>query len=147
MAHLYDTEIVLVREFRSPGRTAPGGFVYDLPGGSSKDGWTDPRDLAVSEVAEETGFKIDPSRLKCLGTLQLAATLCAHASTLYIAKLSAAEMDNLKATAALGEPLGVTDDTERTYVEVRTIGDLMKNDLVDWSTFGMIMAAILNDSP
>jgi len=140
---LYDTEVVLVREFRSPGRTAPGGFVYDLPGGSSKDGLADPLDLAVSEVHEETGFKIDPSRLKCIGTLQLAATLCAHASTVYIAPLAREEMDALKAQA--GQSFGVAEDTERTYVEVRTIGDMMKNDLVDWSTFGMIMAAILND--
>jgi hypothetical protein len=37
---------------------------------------------------------------------------------------------------------GVEEDTEKTYVEVYTVGELMKGDLVDWSTLGQILSVI-----
>src|SRR5262249_11443368 len=49
-----DSQVVLVREFRSAARTADGS-VHETPGGSSFEGVTDPLPLAVDEVAEETG--------------------------------------------------------------------------------------------
>lgn len=56
---LEQTEIVLVREFRSPAVTADG-YVRELPGGSTFTPNVDPAHQAVEERREETGLVIAP---------------------------------------------------------------------------------------
>lgn len=132
-----DNEVVLVREYRSPVRN-DRGFVFEIPGGSSKEDER-ARELAAHEVEEETGLKLDPGRLEVVGTRQVAATLSAHVGTVFIARLNTSEMDQLRKQA---EPRGVEADSERTYVEVWTVRDILKEGVVDWATIGMIFAGL-----
>ncbi len=135
---IFNTRVVLVKEFRSPvSNTA--GYVYELPGGSAKG---DPRAVAAEEVEEETGLRVSADRLTLKPTRQLAATLSAHRGTLFAVELSTSEIDLLAAEAAAGVTHGVEADTERTYVEVRTVREIVEENLVDWSTLGMIFNAL-----
>ncbi|RAY16403.1 NUDIX hydrolase [Actinomadura craniellae] len=134
-----DTEVVLVREFRTPGATADG-FVHELPGGS---GPGDPPAVAVAEVAEETGLRITPDRLRAHGSRQVAATLSSYRAHLFSAELTAGELAVLRA----GGPHGTAADGERTYPEVATYGEIVHARLVDWSTLGMLAEAFFADRP
>lgn len=75
-----------------------------------------------------------------LHQLQAVGTLSAHRSHLFSLEISAEEMDWFKSQEGIVH--GVEEDTEKTYVEVYTVGELMKGDLVDWSTLGQILSVI-----
>jgi len=149
LKHLWDTEVLLVKEFRSPARTNTG-YIIELPGGSAKEDKGETKKVALEELHEETSFTIDPARLKELGTLQLAGTLSAHTSTLFYGRITKAERDHLMGIAQSGETFGIEVDTEKTYVEVIKLRDLVNDSSsidktsVDWSTLGMILWSILN---
>jgi 8-oxo-dGTP pyrophosphatase MutT (NUDIX family) len=136
---LEDTEIVFVREFRSPANTW-SGMVHELPGGSSPDSTKDARATAAEELEEETGFHLDPARLVQHHTRQVAATLSSYKSTLFVAELSTDEMLQMKARS--GQAFGLQSDSERTYVEVSTLGSVLTANLVDWATLGLIFQAL-----
>lgn len=138
-----DTEIVLVREFRSPGRTSDG-FVRELPGGSSAKPDEDPFSVAAHEFAEETGFDIDPSRLRRIGARQLAATFSTHVAHVFAVELTEQEIAILKRQKGDDVTHGVVEDTERTYVEVHQLKDLLDpaSNFVDWSMLGMIVTTV-----
>lgn len=168
-AQLHDvlmaTELALVREFRSPVRNADG-FVHELPGGSSKED-QDPIAVAQDEVREETGLKLAArmksarlkharrmvhaetglvmanQRFKEIGSRQVAATLSAHQAHVFAVELSNSEMDQVRQIAASGETRGVEEDTELTYMEVKTLGEMLDEELVDWSMVGMISQTLL----
>lgn len=129
--------VVLVREFRSSVRNS-SGYVTEIPGGGIENG--DARATALKEVEEETGIKIDPSRLVEVGTRQFAATLSAHVGAVYAVQLSTAEMDDIEDRQ--GSVGGVDDGEERTYLQVHRLRDLFDHDHVDWATLGMILVAI-----
>lgn len=137
-ASLLDTEVVLVREFRSAG-SSPDGFVHELPGGSS---WhdADPRETAAEEVVEECGLAISPAQLREIGARPLAATLCVHHGHAFALELDGAQLDALRAAAH--SPRGLIEHSEVTWVEVRTVRELLAGREVDWSTLGMIFAAL-----
>lgn len=141
-SELLDTEVVLVREFRSPART-PDAMVHELPGGSSLKPGKDPLQVASEEVHEETGLIVAASRFVALGSRQLAATLSTHHSHLFAAELTKGEMAQAKALAANETVAGVEEDSERTYVEVTTLRQMLEDKLVDWSTLGMVAQALL----
>lgn len=145
IARLLSTELVLVREFRSPART-PDGFLHELPGGSSTE-TGDPLVVASEELREETGLTLAPERLTSLGSRQLAGTLSSHHGHLFAAELTAEEMAHAKAIAASGEVYGAPDSTEQTTVEVTTFGEMLQDGLADWSNLGMIAAALIRPSP
>lgn len=134
---LDETVVVLVREFRSSAATVDG-FVHELPGGSGPD-QADPAALAVQELAEETGLALAPGRLRYLGARQVAATVSAHRSHLFAAEISKAELKWLSEHRDLP---GGTGDTERTWIEITTYGDLRRDALVDWASLGMIAQAL-----
>lgn len=139
---LPEIEVVLIKEFRSPSATEDA-YIRELPGGSStKD--RDPLLVAVEEISEETGFDINPNRLKEIGIRQLAGTLSAHTSTLYAVRLSEKEINWFKNRK--GEVHGNVEDSERCYIEVVTIKELLENNLVDWSTLGQILSAVGNNA-
>jgi ADP-ribose pyrophosphatase YjhB (NUDIX family) len=140
-ASLRDTEVVLVREFRTPAST-PDGFIHELPGGSSIEP-VDERQQAADEVVEETGLALDPRRLCAHGSRQVAGTVSAHHAHVFSAELTEAELAGLRAGQAT--PHGMADSSERTWVEIRTYGELLDERLVDWSTLGMIAQAL--DAP
>jgi 8-oxo-dGTP pyrophosphatase MutT (NUDIX family) len=132
------SQVVLVREFRSAVRN-PAGMVLELPSGSSLDAALAPVDVAVEEVHEETGLRVDAARLRPVGDRQVAATLLSHHAQVYAVDLRAEELAWLVAHEGVvrGSYPG-----ERTSVQVRTVGELLAGGEVDWSTLGMILAAL-----
>ncbi|MFD0688531.1 nucleoside 2-deoxyribosyltransferase domain-containing protein [Actinomadura fibrosa] len=130
-AELDGTDVVLVREFRSPGAAADG-FVHELPGGSGTAGG--PLRTALDEVAEETGLVLAPGRLREHGPRQVNATLSAHRAHLFSAEVTADELARL----ARSGPHGLAADGEITHVEVVPFGRIRRERLVDWATLGMI---------
>jgi hypothetical protein len=135
-----ETEVVIVREFRSPASTIDG-FVREVPGGSSHKEGVHPLARASDEFREETGFGIEPGRFRYLGARQLTATLSAHQAHLFAVELDLEEIEALKSQAGVAH--GVEEDSERTYVEVHRLGNLLETGLVDWSNMGMILTAVL----
>jgi 8-oxo-dGTP pyrophosphatase MutT (NUDIX family) len=135
-ADLLDTEIVLVREFRTP---SAAGTVLELPGGSS---WTDapPQAVALTELYEETGLKIDPERVHAHHSRQLAATFSAHRQHLFSVELTADEIGFVRANAG---PYGEEGSSERTYPRVERLGDLIADGRADWTTLGAITEVLV----
>lgn len=136
---LWDTEVALVREFRSPVRNA-SGYVLEAPGGSSFKPGHDPYQDAVDEVREETGLSLDASRVFSLEDRQLMSTMSTHKSHLFAVELTEEEVGQLK--EAKGKVFGNEEDTERTFVEVMTLRDLVVSKAVDWSMMGMIFRTV-----
>jgi len=132
-------EVVLVREFRSPASTEDG-FIRELPGGSSHHEDDDPEVVASEEIQQETGLYIEPSRLKQHPARQLMGTLSAHKAHLFSLEISKEELEWFKSQKDIAH--GVEEDTEKTFVEVHSVAELLKNDLVDWSTLGQILNVI-----
>ncbi len=137
---LNDTDVVLIREFRSPAATSDG-YVWEIPGGSSFKPGGNPRELAANECEEETGLELAPERIKCHHTRQMTATLSAHKAHLFSVEITEEELDYLKSQQGIAH--GVLEDTERTYVEIMKLSDIKKDNKVDWSTLGMIMLVLL----
>ena len=133
------THIVLVREFRSPVANQDG-FVHELPGGSSFRPGETPIQTAAEEVAQETGFAIPSSRLVPERTRQMASTILAHKGHLFSAEVTEDELAELSSRAGIAQ--GVEGDSERTYVEIKTLREILAGDLVDWSTLGMILSIL-----
>ena len=138
--HADPVEVILVREFRSPARTEDG-FIRELPGGSSTSE-KDPKEVVSSEVKEETGLIIEGSRFSYLGSAQVAGTLSSHHCHLFSAELTSVEMARARKMASSQETFGVASDTEKTYLEVHNLSDLLSGSVaVDWATLGMISRA------
>jgi hypothetical protein len=134
-----DSIVVLIREFRSTAST-PDGFVHELPGGSGPE--ADAFDQAVRETEEEIGLALDVRRIRSHGSRQLAATVSAHHAHLFTAEITDDELARLR--AGQSRPRG-SGDTEMTWTEVTTFGEIRRSRLVDWATLGMIAEAVLAD--
>jgi 8-oxo-dGTP pyrophosphatase MutT (NUDIX family) len=135
-----ERHVVIVKEFRTPS-SSEDGFVRELPGGSSvKEG--DPKETAAEEVHEETGFYLDPDRLRSRGARQLAGTLSAHKAHLYSAEIDKKEMEWFRSQKDTVH--GNAEDTERTFIEVYSVQDLLDEEIVDWTTLGQILSVIKN---
>lgn len=135
---LADTEIVLIREFRTPSASSDG-YVLELPGGSHPDA-QDPVTLAAAEFSEETGLEISPDRLTSHHTRQLAATLSAHRQALFSVELTEPEIDKLRHPT---RPQGVTTDSEITYPLVLPLRTLLTTPQADWTTLGTLTEVLL----
>lgn len=134
-----DSEIVLIREFRTP-VSNPSGYVWELPGGSSFKPVDDARTLASHESQEETGLKIDPERFQYFGARQLVATLSAHKAHVFAAEITDDELAWLHTQTGIAH--GVLEDTERTYSEIMRLGDIVESGFVDWSMMGMLLRVV-----
>lgn len=132
------TQVVLVREFRSAVRNE-AGMVVELPSGSSPDEGRAPLAVALDEVREETGLSLDGAKLRPVASRQLAATLLSHHAQLYAVELTEEELAWLRARQ--GQPQG-EDSSERTYVHVASVGELRRDASLDWSTLGMILGVL-----
>lgn len=140
---ILDTEILLVKEFRTPVRTSDG-FIHELPGGSSFSNKEDFLQLASDELWEETGLRLNKSRFKNLCSRQLAGTFSSHHAELFLVELTNAEIAYVKKQEANNVTHGEKGSSELTYIEVRTLRDLLKEQLTDYSTLGMVCKAILS---
>ena len=139
---LMDTKLVLVREFRSTCSTHDG-YIRENAGGSSFNPKADPREVAAKESLQETGLDIEPERFRLHGVRQVAGTVTTHAAHVFSVEITDQEMAFVHHMA--NERMGVSSETEQTYREVRTLGDLFaEGDAgVDWSTLGMISQVVL----
>lgn len=135
-----ETEVVLIREFRSPAIT-DDGFIHELPGGSSFKPNIKPKILAATECKQETGLDIEPARFTYHGSRQLVGTVSTHQAHLFSVELTETEMDSL--ISCVGIAYGVAEETERTYVEITTLGKIKHRNNVDWSMLGMILSVIV----
>jgi hypothetical protein len=136
-----EPDILLVKEYRATGRTKDG-FVHELPGGSSFNETRVPTEVASEEMAEETGLKIDPSRFNLVNTRQVGATVSSHRSYVFSVELRPEEMARARKMERDGVTHGVIEDTELTYVEVRSLREIIEERLVDWSNVGMILETV-----
>ncbi|OGL97427.1 hypothetical protein A2318_03485 [Candidatus Uhrbacteria bacterium RIFOXYB2_FULL_45_11] len=139
--NILDTEIAIVREFRSPAAVGDY-FVREIPGGSSWKSTDDVFETAAHELSEETGFTVAGNRLKFLGVRQVAATFSTHLSHVFACEITDDEIRFLRAQEGIAH--GVIEDTERTYVEIYTVRELLSRPLTDWANLGMILTALLS---
>jgi len=138
--YIMDTQVALVREFRSPAANLTA-MVHELPGGSSIKPNARPLDDAADELREETGLAIHAERFRPLPPRQVAATLSAHRTHPFIVKLSQEEMDALRASA--GTPKGNQADSEYTWVEIMTVREMLCVADIDWANMGMVFQAMM----
>lgn len=128
-------EIVLVREFRAP-VSNPCGYVFELPGGSSKPGQSALK-AAREELREETGIDIPEHRFEHIDSRQVAATILSHQAHLYKVVLSDGEAEHVHQLRQDGVSLGAEEDSEKTWPEVHYLPTIFKSP-VDWTMLGMI---------
>jgi hypothetical protein len=126
---------ILVKEYRTSVMN-PAGFVFELPGGSSVRRGMDPLAVAMDELAQETGIQLPQKRFRVLGRRQIAATMIANESLLFVVQLDPSEMDAI--AARQGEIHGNTAETEYTSLYVFTRQQLMESQFVDYATLGQI---------
>lgn len=140
---ILNSEIVLVREYRSPASTL-SGFILELPGGSSANGDDAPEAVAAEEIHEEVGLHLSPDRLKFEGAKQLAGTFSAHKSHLYSVQLTDEELAWLKSQKDVLH--GNVEDSEQTYIEVYKLEEIFLGKVeLDWTNLGMIAKVIYNE--
>lgn len=145
---LRQTQVVVVREFRSAVHNAEG-MVWSLPGGSAENAAerdTDPRVTAAREVHEETGLQLEPGELEPVphGVRQVAATLLSHRSHLYRARLTDEQLERLRESERRGTCFGANPG-ERCYVAVKSVAQMMDGEVLDWGQVGMLLAALAPD--
>ncbi|MFV8753097.1 nucleoside 2-deoxyribosyltransferase domain-containing protein [Nannocystaceae bacterium ST9] len=133
-------EVVLVREFRATGNTRDG-YVHELPGGSTFEPGQDPLAIAAQELEEETGLRIVAERFRSCGVRQVGATLSSHKSHVFAVELDPDEIAQARASAQARTRHGV-GNSERTYVEVMTIAEMLSDERVDWTSVGAVLAAL-----
>lgn len=141
---ILNSEIVLVKEFRSPVRNNKG-YVYELPGGSSLKDNSSALETASQELEEEIGIKVEPERFKFIDSRQSASTLCSHKINLYSVRLTKDEIDKIKKDSQNNVTHGIQEATELTYSLVVTYNDILKGKYpVDFTNLGMIQSVIFN---
>lgn len=133
------SKVILVKEFRSPGRTLDG-FIRELPGGSGFKGES-PLESASNELYEETGLRFSPERFSLLGSKQVAGTFSTHKAHTYIVQLDASEIGKAINQFVDADVCGNEHETERTYPYVTTVSEILRNN-VDWSNTGMVLQAL-----
>jgi 8-oxo-dGTP pyrophosphatase MutT (NUDIX family) len=129
----YDTELVMVRQERDDRATleCPGGRVD--AGESAVSG-------AIREVYEETGIKVPVARLKLVDS-KFKHPSSNSLSFCFMVELSPEELETVRERASRGVSNGVED--EEIYLEVVRLMRVMNGDaVIDWSTLGMIFAAL-----
>ena len=138
--NLLDTKIILIKEFRSTANT-DDGYIHEVPGGSGfkKE---NPKETAVKEFFEETGIVIDSERLKFLPPRQLAGTTTTHHAHCFIVELTREEMQKVENNT--NKAHGNLQESEITYLEVRTLKELLSSGITDWANMGMIFNAIFS---
>mmetsp|Transcript_28768 Transcript_28768/g.36075 ORF Transcript_28768/g.36075 Transcript_28768/m.36075 type:complete len:453 (+) Transcript_28768:141-1499(+) len=137
-----DCEVVLIKEFRSPA-TTDDGFIYELPGGSSFKPDA-PKLQAAHELKEEAGIDVGDNmdRIVMHNPMQLASGTSVHQAHLFSINLTEAEIEECHRKAKDQVTLGVEEDTEKTYVKVMKLGDILRSNIIDWAVLGMMHSVL-----
>lgn len=136
---LLNSDIILIEEFRSPARNDKCK-VFEVPGGSSIADNVDPFETIVEEIKEETGLTFDKDRIIFEMDRQLMATLSSHKCYLYSLKINDNELEDILKLE--GTVNGVESDSERTYLRILKVRDILENNLLDWSNIGYILSVL-----
>ncbi len=136
---LLNSDVILIKEFRSPCCNSEG-FVYEICGGSSYKDNDNINEVIKDEIKEETGLEFDADRIQYEGSRQLMATLCSHKCHLFSVKINENELNEIRKME--DSVHGVIEDTERTYLKVYKVKDLIGSDIIDWSNMGYIMSVL-----
>lgn len=131
-----EIHVLLVSEFRSPVNNS-SNYVLELPGGSSFNPNKNPLEIACAEVLEETGYAIDKSKLRYIGTYQNTNTLSVHTNALYAIECDFADLQMVN-----GNTAGNADETEQTTAWVLPMSEITSHSAMDNSQIGMIYRAI-----
>jgi len=132
---MLDTEIILIKEFRSPCCNAEM-FVHELPGGSSFKPKSDFYQTAADELFEETGIKVAKDRLSRELSRQAVATVSTHLVHLFSCKLTKEEMDMARRNAKDRTAFGNASETEITYIVTMSLGEALESNALDFVTIG-----------
>jgi len=133
------SRVVLIKEFRTA-----GGYIYDLPGGSSLNSGMTALQVAIEELDEEIDFKpAAPNDLRPLGSRTVCPSLLSHRVNAFFVPVSCGTMARFEKMELEKVFFGVLADTEKTFVCVRTIRQLYSSDLLDWATLGIVSAAMI----
>lgn len=133
------SKYVLIEEFRSPAHNSKS-TVLENPGGSSIKDNKSPLELASEEFFEETGLRINDNRFKFCNKRQMLATLTAVEASCFSVELTDDEIKILEEKESKGEYNGIEEDTERCYIRVKSLEEILKSDHVDWSHIGMLLS-------
>lgn len=139
---IMDAIVVLVREFRSTVSNIDG-YVRELPCGSSGGILDSPLAVAIQEVKQEIGLEIDPCRIQIHYPRQVASAFCIYKAHLFSAEITEQELDQLRKN--MGKVFGVVKDTERTFIEIRTLREITNDSTIDWSMLGMILSVLTKE--
>ncbi len=121
----------MVKEFRSA-----SGHVIELPGGSVMDSSLSAAEVALEECREEIGFVASADHLIDLGVPRGAApTLASHRVAAFAVETSAERMEQFKKET---RSFGKEEDTERTFVVVKSIRQCFAEPDVCWTTLGIL---------
>jgi 8-oxo-dGTP pyrophosphatase MutT (NUDIX family) len=124
----------------NPAEAADGADAADHTETGGVSSPVEPLAQAVEELAEETGLRVDASRFRAHGSRQVAATVSAHHAHLFSVEVTDDELAWLRTQR--DRPHGVDGDSERTWVEIATFGEVRAARLVDWATLGMLAEAL-----
>lgn len=113
-----------------------------MPGGSSVTDSVDPLEIIVDEIKEETGLSFDTNRIVFEQDRQLMSTLSSHKCYLYSIAITDEELAEIKKLE--GTVNGIEEDSERTYLRIFKLKDILKNNLLDWSNIGYLLQVIYN---
>jgi ADP-ribose pyrophosphatase YjhB (NUDIX family) len=117
-------------------------MIREVPGGGDVKGNANFTDLATKELKEETGLWIDPDRFVPLEARQNGGTISTHIVYGFGVPLNAEEMEKVRNTIEEGSSFGVETDTEQTYLEIKTLRQMIEDQDVDWTNLGMIFTAL-----
>ncbi len=132
-----EKKVVLIKEFRTPVSNKES-FVYEIAGGSIEG--EDIKSQAIVELKEETGIEINENDVVFVGERQISATLCLHKAYLYASLISKEQLENIDVTKYYGN--FDVYDSEKTYISIKSISEILKEEIVDWSNIGMILSAV-----
>lgn len=141
VAH-HDNEIVIVREMR-PAAMTTDGCVHEVPGGSDDIDDSDASNLHVlTELAEETGIRVDSARVRRHLSAQPLGSLTGFWVTVYSVELTSEEMDEFRGDRRLH---GIHEDTEHTYGEPGwTLRDILTSSGIDHVTRSAVATVLLD---
>lgn len=122
---LEDQKIILIKQYRYP----INEFIYELPAGKLDPG-EDPKECAIRELEEETGFK--PEKIELLSYIYTTPGFCNEKLYIYLAEKLQKVRQNL-------------EEGELISVEFRTIDEavemIIKGEIVDAKSIAGIMIA------
>lgn len=96
--------------------------------------------LTVEVLIDETGLTFDKDRIIFEMDRQLMAILSSHKCYLYSLKINDNELEDILKLE--GTANGVESDSERTYLRILKVRDILENNLLDWSNIGYILSVL-----